>query len=176
MNTHEHASAAKPPSTMAPHAPFQAKLHPPSTSFSEHMPPAKTPGSRQHRPLKHHQPTKNVTFAPQSKGRIIPSLDEHTDRQKRRLWQTPEDKKANQVEVAHIVRTVRRRRKNFSAMSLSSTGNQPDDRRQHVGRNRSTATTKTFLLGARMLHYWAPGCYIPRRGASDGKHYLAPYL
>ena len=132
MNTHEHASAAKPPSTMAPHAPFQAKLHPPSTSSSEHKPSAKTPWSRQHQPLKRHQPTKNVTFASQSKGRIIPNLQDYTNREKRRLWQTPEDKKANQVEVAHIVRTVRRHRRNFLAMSLSSTGNQPDDNHDDI--------------------------------------------
>ena len=64
-----------------------------------------------------HKPTnrrrvrkKSVTFASRAQALVIPNVQDYSDAQKQRMWQTPEDKKADQADLIRTVRTARNRR------------------------------------------------------------------
>ena len=61
-----------------------------------------------------HKPTnrrrvrkKSVTFASRAQALIIPNVQDYTDAQKQRMWQTPEDKKSDQADLVRTVRAAR---------------------------------------------------------------------
>ena len=52
-------------------------------------------------------PRKTVTFAPKAQAVVIPNVHDYTTQQKRQMWQTPEEKKADQQELVRTVRFAR---------------------------------------------------------------------
>lgn len=61
-----------------------------------------------------HKPThrrrvrkKSVTFASRAQALVIPNVQDYTNAQKQRMWQTSEDKKADQDDLVRTVRTAR---------------------------------------------------------------------